>query len=174
MSKRMTHEVDKAKLREKIAEKGLSLSDASRMIGRSESYLSVVVGKNSVITEASIKLLESVLGIKPEEYVKKDKEEPKRDVFDEMTPDWDEFVVPMKVVVCSETDPKKKFISDVYDVKYYNSVNAIEMLVYQRDRGFYYQCTEDPKGGGKLIKRATYADMTAFLGVPEGTWQKLG
>lgn len=60
--------VDNAKFRAIFAKKGITLRDASIECGFTPSYFSNQTSKTSMIAKSAAMLLESVYGIKPEDY----------------------------------------------------------------------------------------------------------
>lgn len=165
-----TREVDARKLRKVLEGTGKTLSEASREIGRSSAYFSTIINCYPYITASSVKLIEAVFGIKPEEYIKEEEEQfNPNDLFGDVE-NPDDFVVPAKFVVYSGVQSDMMFLSDAYDIKSYNGGETIEMLVYNRDVGFFYQATEDSKTKRVLIKRATNLDVAKFADAPEGEW----
>ncbi len=165
-----TREVDVRKLRKVLEGTGKTLSEASREIGRSSAYFSTIINCYPYITASSVKLIEAVFGIKPEEYIKEEEAQfSLNDLFGDVE-NPDDFVVPAKYVVYSGVHSDMMFLSDAYDIKSYNGGETVEMLVYNRDVGFFYQATEDSRTKRVLIKRATNLDVAKFAGVPEGEW----
>ena len=78
--------VDKEKLYNELAKRGITASEASREMGFSEYYVASTLSGESAFPERTVKLLEALFGIKPESYtVGKEetvaKEEERKSVF---------------------------------------------------------------------------------------------